>query len=96
MNFTDEQIAIFEAFRSHQGHIQIRAGAGCGKTSTSVVGTGYAPEPSILACAFNKRIQLTLEEKMPPKAECRTFNSLGHAAWCELLMRDTHLRCTLR
>jgi len=91
MNFTDEQIAIFEAFRSHQGHIQIRAGAGCGKTSTSVVGTGYAPEPSILACAFNKRIQLTLEEKMPPKAECRTFNSLGHAAWCEKIGKRVKL-----
>lgn len=88
MQRTPEQEQICLAYaKSHptvppDASIEVSAGPGCGKTTTAVMALEGAPEARerTLNCAFNKRIQLTLEEKMPPGTNNRTFNSLGHAA----------------
>ena len=56
------QLAIFGAFENPlQGPFVVQAVAGSGKTTTLVEGVNRAPETSILAVAFNKRIAVELE-----------------------------------
>jgi superfamily I DNA/RNA helicase len=79
--FTDEQVAIFDGFRSHKGNIIVEAFAGTGKTFTIVHALEHAPEPRIALCAFNQRIKAELAEKVSdPRAEVLTLHALGARA----------------
>ena len=54
--WSEQQQAIFEAFREPAGHVLVRARAGCAETTTSLEGVKQAPERRILVAAFNKLI----------------------------------------
>ncbi len=72
---------IFEWFQEGGGHLVVEALAGTGKTTTVIKALDYAPEDSILYCAFNKRNQLDLEARITnPKAKAQTINSIGTRA----------------
>lgn len=81
MSWTKQQEAVFRWFAGGQGHLAIEALAGSGKTSTLLEGVGRAPDASVLVCAYNKRIQLELEERisqLPRKnVAAMTLHALG-------------------
>lgn len=89
MKWSLEQQAIIAATASGD-RFQVRAGAGCGKTTTLIQALVKAPEPGALCVAFNKRIAEELSTRVPPNVEVRTFNSLGHRAWA------SHIRKRLK
>lgn len=78
-NFTDEQIAIIDNFRTGASGA-VNAVAGSGKTTTAVAAAQYA-KPGTLAVAFGKKNQLDLEARMPSYVTSKTMNALGNAAW---------------
>jgi superfamily I DNA/RNA helicase len=92
--WSQQQIAIFEWFKSsmtgrtlntgtgaHEEcnqNLVVRARAGTGKTTTILEAISYAPEESILFCAFNKRIADHIKYKLTnPRAEAKTLHSIG-------------------
>jgi len=79
---TPEQIAVVEFVRDNPNlSLMVDARAGAAKTSTIILATEAIFQPC-LAIAFNKRIAVELEERIPNKAVvCKTLNALGHAAW---------------
>lgn len=75
------QKAIFDWFEHGHGHLLTRARAGCGKTSSILLAIDRAPEQRILLCAFNKRIQTEMAERLTnPRAEALTLHALGYRA----------------
>ena len=76
---TSEQEAISAAVGYGLPHLQVRAGAGTGKTTTMAWVQNNAEEVPTLACAFNRNIAQALTERMPT-ALCKTMNGLGHGA----------------
>ena len=78
-NFTDEQIAIIDNFRSGASGA-VNAVAGSGKTTTAVAAAQFA-KPGTLAVAFGKKNQLDLDARMPKTVLSKTMNALGNAAW---------------
>lgn len=77
-NWSEQQKAIFEAFKSGKNNIVVRARAGTGKTTTILEAISYAPEASILLAAFNKKIAEELKTKLTnSKAEAKTLHSVG-------------------
>lgn len=83
-SWSDKQQAIFDWFKkSNQGsqHLIVRAKAGTGKTTTIIEGINRAPEPSILLCAFNKRIATELSSRITnSNAEAKTLHAIGYQA----------------
>lgn len=72
-----------------QGHLVIRARAGCGKTTILIEGVKRAPERAILICAFSKIIQLELEHSIGsgyPNIKAQTLHSVGFG--CVRRFRD--------
>lgn len=70
---------IFDWFAHGYGNLVVRARAGTGKTTTILRGIQLAPEDSILLCAFNKRIQEELANRLEcDKARAQTLNSVGY------------------
>ena len=80
--WSPQQTDIFGWFEdTNTGTLVVRARAGTGKTTTLLEGITRAPEQSILLCAFNKRIAVTLNERLTnPQAEAKTLHSLGYQA----------------
>ena len=75
------QQAVFEHIERSDRHLVVEAKPGSGKTTTSVEGVNrIPPEKRVLMCAFNKKIQQELEERVRPGITVRTFNSIGHHA----------------
>lgn len=87
--FTEQQQALITAVASRDSSTIGRACAGTGKTTTAVAACAANPEPTYFV-AFNKRIAVELDKKMPPHVECATLNSVGHRAWGRKLGR--HIR----
>lgn len=80
--WSPQQEAIFAWFRQGQGNLVVRARAGTGKTTTLLRGVSYIADAQarILICAFNKRIQVELAEKLgDARAEAKTLHALGFA-----------------
>lgn len=76
--WSEQQVAIFEKFKTGKGNVVVRARAGTGKTTTILEGIGYAPEGKILLAAFNKKIAEELKFKLKnPAAEAKTLHSIG-------------------
>lgn len=80
MQWTSEQLAIFEAGRETQQNLLIEALAGAAK-STTLRELATQLRGNVLALAFNKKIATEMNEKMPASVECSTLNSLGHRIW---------------
>jgi len=77
---SEQQVSIFNWFKSGEGNLVIRARAGTGKTYTVVKAIEFAPEQKILMAAFNKRIAEELKTKLKnPRAEAKTLHSVGCA-----------------
>jgi superfamily I DNA/RNA helicase len=64
MQWTEEQEAIFRWFRTGRGNLLVDAKAGSGKSTTIREGVVWAPEPSVLICAFNKHIADEMNEAL--------------------------------
>lgn len=88
MNLTLEQLTYI----AERGPKALSAVAGSGKTTTMVEDVRLRkveePNATILCVAFNKKIALTLEERMPKGVECKTMHSLGMRAWNRVVPRD--------
>lgn len=71
------QKAIFAEMRN-DGHVVVMARAGSGKTTTLVEALSYLPpSDDILLTAFNKSIQMEMEERAPNYVDVRTLHSIG-------------------
>lgn len=90
MNWTDEQLAIFEAGSSTSDNMLIEALAGAAK-STTLRELATRLRGSVCALAFNKKIAAEMQEKMPSNVTCSTLNSLGHRIWGQHLGKRLRL-----
>ena len=92
--WSPQQTAIFDWFKSGKGNLVARARAGTGKTTTILEGISYAPEKNILLAAFNKKIAEELKIKLKnPNAEAKTLHSIGFGLvmrnWSGVRLDDT-------
>ena len=80
---------IFNAVKAKDGHIQIEAVAGSGKTTTIIRALDHvSPYEKVVFLAFNKSIATELSHRLPKCAEARTLNSLGHRLWMSHLRKN--------
>lgn len=87
MTPTPEQLAIVDAARSTDANLLISALAGAAKTSTLVLLAEALPDVQMLCLAFNKRIAVEMQERLPRNCTAQTLNSLGHRVWGEAIGR---------
>lgn len=81
MNPNAQQAAIFSFVANSKGNLVVRARAGTGKTTTILEAVKFAPESSILLCAFNKSIADELSKRLTnPKAVAKTLHSVGFSS----------------
>lgn len=80
---TEEQLAFVEQTQSTTNNILLSALAGAAKTSSLVLAAEALPEVSMLCLAFNKRIAVEMQERLPNNCTAMTLNSLGHRTWQE-------------
>lgn len=80
---TDEQAAIVEAARSSDRNLLVSALAGAAKTSTLELIAQALPDTEILALAFNKKMALEMQARMPSNVKAMTLNALGHRTWMD-------------
>lgn len=78
---TEEQLAIVEAARSSEDNLLISALAGAAKTSTLVLIAEALPDKEILCLAFNKKIAVEMQSRLPDNCKAMTLNALGHRTW---------------
>lgn len=84
---TPEQSLIVEAAQTTEANLLISALAGAAKTSTLVLIAEALPETRILCLAFNKKIALEMQARLPSNCTAMTLNSLGHRVWGDTLGR---------
>ena len=84
---TDEQVAIINAAKNTTDNLLINALAGAAKTSTLVLMSQALKNKAQLCLAFNKSIQLEMQERLPSTAIAKTLNGLGHGAWATQIGR---------
>jgi len=83
MTPTAEQLAIVEAAKSTKDNLLLNALAGAAKTTTLVMIAQALPAEPILSLAFNKRIAVEMEKRLPGHVQCRTLNAVGHRVWAQ-------------
>lgn len=88
---TPEQQLIIEAAQSTTDNLLISALAGAAKTSTLVLVAEALPETRILCLAFNKRIAVEMQARLPSNCTAMTLNSLGHRVWGDVLGRKLNI-----
>jgi DNA helicase-2/ATP-dependent DNA helicase PcrA len=96
--WSEQQKAIFAQIRDGdpRRNVVITARAGTGKTTTIIEAGKYAPEETILYCAFNKRIEQELAVRLAglDGAEAKTLHALGFAAvrkfWSGVFIQKTN------
>lgn len=82
MTPTPEQLAIIEAASTTTDNLLVSALAGAAKTSTLVLVAEALPSDSEILClAFNKKIAVEMQERLPAHCVAMTLNSLGHRTW---------------
>lgn len=87
MTPTPQQAAFVQALIGTTSHLALVARAGCGKTSTILLGVDayreVNPTGDVLVCAFNKAIQREVEEKLKaaghrfPGVQAQTAHGMG-------------------
>lgn len=82
---TPEQEAIRDAARKTKDNLLVNALAGAAKTSTLVLIAKALSTTAILCLAFNKRIAVEMQERLPSNCQAMTLNSLGHRSWGKYL-----------
>lgn len=89
---TAEQAAIIDAAVNGDANLMISAYAGTAKSTTlELVANALPPSTQGLALAFNKKIQLELEKRLPANFTSKTMNGLGHQALGRGLGKRLHL-----
>lgn len=83
MQLTPEQTAAISAARDTDDNLLISALAGAAKTTTLVKIAEALPSVEMLCLAFNKKIALEMQERLPPNCKAMTLNALGHRVWSE-------------
>lgn len=79
---TREQQDIIDAAKTTEQSLLINALAGAAKTSTLVMIAQALPSSTpILSLAFNKKIAVEMEKRLPSNVKSQTLNSLGHGIW---------------
>jgi DNA helicase-2/ATP-dependent DNA helicase PcrA len=78
---TPEQSAIIDAVRGTKDNIIVHALAGAAKTSTLVLIAKAQQSIPVLTLAFNKKIAVEMQERLPGNCTAMTLNSLGHRTW---------------
>lgn len=76
---TEEQQACVDAAVATNDNLLIEALAGAAKTTT-LVEIAKAVRVSTLCIAFNKKIAMELQDRMPSTCECKTLHALGYKA----------------
>lgn len=84
---TEEQQNIINSAKNTDDNLLINALAGAAKTSTLMLIAEAIPELEMLCLAFNKKIAVEMQQKLPPNCKAMTLNSLGHRTWSEALGR---------
>lgn len=78
MNWSNRQLAIFDAYEQTRKNIAISATAGAGKSQTIIeCCKRTSPGKKVLFMAFNKSIAEELKLKVPENIEVNTFHSKG-------------------
>ena len=80
---TEEQLAIVRAATETADNLLVQALAGAAKTSTLVLLAEALPDIEILCLAFNKKIAIEMQERLPPNCKAMTLNGLGHRTWMD-------------
>lgn len=80
---TEEQAAIVAAARDTDRNLLVSALAGAAKTSTLELIAQALPSTEILALAFNKKMALEMQSRMPGNVKAMTLNALGHRTWMD-------------
>lgn len=84
---TPEQSAVILAATSTPDNLIISALAGAAKTSTLVMVAEALSDTKILCLAFNKKIAVEMQSRLPSNCIAMTLNSLGHRIWSDVLGR---------
>lgn len=74
------QQAVFDwiANRKPGSNLMVDAVAGSGKTTTAVWGFDFVePDTNAVFLAFNKHIQIELQNRLPKNAACMTYHAMG-------------------
>lgn len=86
---TEEQQAIINAALHTTENLIVSALAGAAKTSTLVMLAdalaSAKPKMEILCLAFNKKIAVEMQERLPSTCRAMTLNSLGYRTWASAL-----------
>lgn len=80
---TEEQAAIVAAASESDRNLLVSALAGAAKTSTLELIAKALPSTEILALAFNKKMAVEMQERMPSNVKAMTLNALGHRTWMD-------------
>jgi superfamily I DNA/RNA helicase len=91
--WTPEQLAIFEATKSTSNNLLIEALAGAAKTTT-LTELARNLSGTTMSLAFNKKIAVEMEKKMPQGVTCSTLNSLGHKVWGQAIGKRLSLNAS--
>lgn len=91
---TGEQSAIVSRAKSTTDNILLSALAGAAKTSTLVLIAEALPDIQILCLAFNKKIALEMQERLPSNCKAMTLNALGHRTWYEATGRRPRIEAS--
>ena len=79
MNYSTEQSAIFDWFKSGQGNLIVKARAGTGKTTTIKSAFEHAPETRMAYFVFNKKNEIEAKSKIKDfRVDIKTLHSLGY------------------
>lgn len=82
MQWSPQQLAIFDWVTTGSGSAIVDAVAGSGKTTTIVEAAKRIPwDASAIFCAFNKSIADQLKSRLPSNVPALTLNALGNRAW---------------
>ena len=82
--WSEEQARIFDFIVGEEGNAVVTAVAGSGKTTTIVEAANRLPNTLLTSAkfvAFSKRIQLTLEDRLPREGMAQTLHSMGYRGW---------------
>jgi len=87
MQPTAEQAAVVAAARGTTDNLLISALAGAAKTTTLVLIAEALPTTAMLCLAFNKRIAVEMQKRLPSTCVAKTLNSVGYTAWSKFLSK---------
>lgn len=84
---TPQQVAIVSRATDTTDNFAVIARAGAAKTTTLQLIAEALPDTSILCIAFNKKISLEMQERLPPNTTSKTLHALGYKAWSDFIRK---------